>query len=45
MNSSFKKPSGFFHKFDQDVPTICLSHSLRVLSEYTQQFTQNILNH
>ena len=44
MGSSLKKPSGFFHRFDQNVPTICLSHSLTVLSKYTQQFTQNIFN-
>ena len=42
MGSSLKKPCGFFHKFDQNVPTICLSHSLRVLSKHTQQFAQNI---
>jgi len=43
MGSSLKKPGGFFHKFDQNVPTICLSHSLRVLSKNTQWFAQNIL--
>ena len=45
MSSSLKKPSGFFHRFDQNVPTICLSHSLTVLSKYTQQFAQNLFNH
>ena len=32
LSHSLKKPLGFFHKLVQNMPTICLSHSSRVLS-------------
>ena len=32
LSHSLKKPLSFFHKFDQNMPTICLSHSPKVLS-------------
>ena len=32
LSHSLKKPSGFFHKLVQNMPTICLSHSSKVLS-------------
>jgi len=35
ISHSLKKPSGFFDNFVLNVPTICLSHSLRVLSKIT----------
>jgi len=43
MGSSLKKPGGFFHKFDQNVPTTCLSHSLRVLLKNTSDLPKTYL--
>ena len=42
VSHSLKKPSGFFHKFVQNVPTISLSHSSRVLSKSTHWCDHNI---
>ena len=39
------EPPGFFDNFVQNLPTICLSHSLRVLSKNAQKFDHNVLNH
>jgi len=36
------EPRGFFHNFDQNVPTMCLSHLLRVLSKNTQKYALNV---
>ena len=37
MGHSLKEPTGFFHNFERNVPTTCLSHSSRVLSKNAQQ--------
>jgi len=36
------EPTGFFHNFDQNVPTMCLSHSLRVLSKNAHKYAHNV---
>ena len=37
-----KKPWGFFHKFTQNAPKLCLSHSLRVLSKNASKYIHNV---
>ena len=45
LGNSLKEPSGFFENFIQKVPTMCLSHSQRVLSKSIHQFDHNVPNH
>src|SRR5258706_9392882 len=39
------EPPEFFHNFAFNVPTMNLSHSLRVLSKSTHQFDHNVPSH
>jgi len=40
-----KELTGFSHRLDQNLPSMCLSHSSRALSKITQECDHNLLNY